>query len=306
MPGPLHPLLGEPLAGADADLLAEAAGEGPYGHGLLLGHVPQLDRFVQAAQGPGTCRGRGRLLGVGDRAVDVLGLAAVPVRRYDGAAGHVVGDRRAVVAAHHVQAQVDPGGHTGRGQHVAVVDEQDVRVDLDRREQPLEAFGVRPVRGGRAAGEEARGGEHVHAGADGGEASAGADVGERGGQFVGEHALLEDRAEFVRRRDDHGVGGGEGLRAVGHVDGEVGVRADRAGWSDRAGHDLVEMPSRGVLGTAEDPVRYAQLEGEQAVQREDDHAVRTELWFTAHGPILVNAVLRANGSRGARGRSSLS
>jgi hypothetical protein len=124
MPGAFHALLGEPLAGADADLLAETAREGPYGHGLLVRHVAQLDRLVEPAQGPGAGRGRGRLLRVGDRAVDVLRLTAVPVGRYDGAAGHVIGDRRAVVAAHHVQAQVDSGRDAGRGEDVAVVDEE--------------------------------------------------------------------------------------------------------------------------------------------------------------------------------------
>ena len=111
-------------------------------HGLLVGHVAQLDRLVEAAQRPGAGGGRGRQLRFGDGAVDVLGLAAVPVRRYDGAAGHLVGDGRAVVAAHDVQAQVDAGGDARRGEHVAVVDEQHVRVDLDLREEPLEVLGA--------------------------------------------------------------------------------------------------------------------------------------------------------------------
>ncbi len=59
----------------------------------------------------------------------------------------------------------------------------DVRVDLDLREEFLEAFGVGPVRGGGAAVEETGGGEDVDAGADGGEAGAGADVGQGGGEF---------------------------------------------------------------------------------------------------------------------------
>jgi hypothetical protein len=177
------------------------------------------------------------------------------------------------------------------------------------------------VRGGRAAVEQAGGGEDVDAGADGGDPGAGADAGERGGQFVGQHTLVEDRAELVRRRDDHGVGGGQRLRAVSDVDGEVGVGLDRARRPDRAGDDLVEMPPLGVLRAPEDPVRDAQLEREQPVEGEDDDAVRAELRVTrvafrlthvhdvpahAHGPILTNAVLRANGSDGAQARSSLS
>ncbi|GAA2482399.1 hypothetical protein GCM10010276_19490 [Streptomyces longisporus] len=296
--GALHALLGEPLAWADAGLFAEAAGEGADRHGLLRGHVPELDRLVQAAQGPGAGGRRGRRLGLGDRALDVLRLAAVAVRGYDRAAGDLVGDGGAVVAAHHVQAQVDAGGDAGRGQDVAVVDEQYVRVDVDLREEALQLVGLRPVRGRGAAVQVAGRGEDEHAGADGGEPGAGPDVGESGGQLVGEDALLEDRTEFVRRRDDDRVGGGQGLRAVLDLDGEVGVGLHRARWPDRAGHDLVQRPPPGVLGASEDAVRDAQLEGEQSVEGEDDHTVRAELRvcrLTAHGPILANTVLRASG-----------
>jgi hypothetical protein len=59
MAGVLHALLGEPLAGADTDLLAETPGEGADRHGLLLGHVAQLDRLVEAAERPGAGGGRG-------------------------------------------------------------------------------------------------------------------------------------------------------------------------------------------------------------------------------------------------------
>ncbi|GAA3802601.1 hypothetical protein GCM10022403_040860 [Streptomyces coacervatus] len=287
VPGPLHALLGEPLAGADADLLAEAAGEGADGHGLLCGHVAQLDRLVQPAQGPGARSPRGRQLGLGHRALDVLRLTAVAVRWYDGAAGDVVGDGRAVVAAHHVQAQVDAGGDAGRGQDVAVVDEQHVRVDVDLREEALQLVGLRPVRGGGSAVEVAGGGQDEHAVADGGEPGAGADEGEGGGQFVGEDALLEDGAELVRRRDDDRVGGGQGLRTVFDLDGEVGVGLHGARWPDRAGDNLVQVPSPGVLGAPEDAVRDAQLKGEQAVEGEDDYAVRAETRRTAHSRIHV-------------------
>jgi hypothetical protein len=43
MPRPLHALLSQPLAGADAGLLTEAAGERPYPHGGLLRPLAQLD-----------------------------------------------------------------------------------------------------------------------------------------------------------------------------------------------------------------------------------------------------------------------
>ncbi|GHH03112.1 hypothetical protein Srubr_69520 [Streptomyces rubradiris] len=293
LPGPLHALLGEPLAGADAGLLAEAPGEGAHRHRLLCGHVPQLDRLVQPAERPGAGGRRRRELGIGHRALHVLGLAAVAVGRYDRDPGDLVGDRRTEVAPDHVQAQIDPGGHPGRGQHVAVVDEQHVGVHLDLREHPLEPLGVGPVRGGRAAVQTAGGGEDVGAGAYGGEPGAGADMGEGDGEFVGEPALLVDRAQLVRGRDDHRVGGGQRLRAVRDVEGEVGVRVDPAGRADGAGDDLVQAAPQRVPGPAEDPVRDAQFEGQQAVQSEDGDPVRAEIPFGGHGPILANAVLRA-------------
>jgi hypothetical protein len=84
------------------------------------------------------------------------------------------------------------------------------------------------------------------------------------------------------------------------------------------------MATLGVLGAAEDPVRDAQLERQDTVHGEDDHAVRAELRITtvrkvtavptvptvttvsAHGPILTNAVLRANGKGKAQAASSVS
>ncbi|MGC0376649.1 hypothetical protein RKD28_004165 [Streptomyces sp. SAI-229] len=204
-----------------------------------------------------------------------------------------------MVAPHHVQAQVDPGRDARRGQDVPVVDEQHVRIDLDPREQPLEALGVGPVGGGGPAVEIPGGGEDVHAGADGGEPGAGTDTGEGGGQLVGQLAPLEHRAELVGRRDDHRVGGGEGLGAVGDVEGEVGVGLHRPGRPDRAGDHLVQVPPPPVLRAAEDAVWDAQLEGEQSVEGEDHDPVGPEVgghsgeFDRIHGPILANAVLRA-------------
>ncbi|GGV97416.1 hypothetical protein GCM10010230_17740 [Streptomyces narbonensis] len=272
VPGALDALLGEPLPGADPDLVAEAAGERPYAHRLLPGQVPQLDRLVEVGERPRPGRGRGVRAGLGKGPLDVLGLSAVPVRRYDGPSGDVVGDGRAVVAAHDVQAQVDAGGHARRGEDVAVVDEEHVGVDPHAGEEPLEVRGGGPVGGGRAPVEEPGGGEHVPAGADGDEPGAGPDVREGGGELLGEPALLVDRAELVRGGDDDRVGGGEDLGAVLHVHGEVGVGGDGAG--DRgAGDDLVQERALGVPGAAEDAVRDAQLEGEEPGQGEDGDAV---------------------------------
>jgi hypothetical protein len=55
------------------------------------------------------------------------------------------GDRCAVVEPHQVQAQVDPGGGPGRGEDVALVDEQHVGVDGRARaalDQQLRGLGM--------------------------------------------------------------------------------------------------------------------------------------------------------------------
>ena len=117
---------------------------------------PRPDRRRRARPG----RGHRRL------ADDELRLAAVAPRRHDAAPGRLVGDLAAVVAAHQVQAQVDAGGDAGRGQHVAVVDEQHVRVERDLREAARGTARRGPVRGRRPAVEQAGRGQHERAGAD--------------------------------------------------------------------------------------------------------------------------------------------
>ena len=52
--------------------------------------------------------------------------------RDDEAAGDAAGERGAVVAAQHVQAEVEPGGDAGGGQDVAFVDVEHVGLDVDR------------------------------------------------------------------------------------------------------------------------------------------------------------------------------
>jgi hypothetical protein len=48
-----------------------------------------------------------------------------------------------VVVPHHLQAQVDARADPGRGENLAVIDEQDVRIELDLREQPAEVVVAR-------------------------------------------------------------------------------------------------------------------------------------------------------------------
>src|SRR3712207_7482325 len=61
--------------------------------------------------------------GVQTCALPILRLAALAMGRDHEAPRDLVGDRRAVVAADDVQAQVDAGRAARGGQHVAIVDE---------------------------------------------------------------------------------------------------------------------------------------------------------------------------------------
>ncbi|EGJ76612.1 putative AraC family transcription regulator [Streptomyces sp. Tu6071] len=302
--GLLDALAGQPRPRALAGLLAEAPREGAHRHRDPGREPVQRQRLVQPLQGPGAGRGRRVAVLGGHGPFDELRLPALAVGRYDGVPGDVRRDGRAVVAPYDVEAQVDPGGDARRGEHVPVVDEEDVRVDGDAREEALEVARRTPVRGGRAAVEEPGGGEHETARADRHESRTGAYPAERGGEFGREAALLVDGAECVARGDQHGVGGRERLGAVGDEDREVRLGADLARRAHRARHDLVERGAARVLRAAEDPLRDAEFEGEDAVEGEDDDAVRAGgAGRTAHGPILAKGVLRANGSGCARTRS---
>ncbi len=102
----------------------------------------------------------------GHRQVDQLRLAAVAVGRDHEPPRDRVGDRAAVVAAHDVQAQVDPRGAARRRQHAAGVDVEHVRVDADLGMAAGERLGVAPVRRRLSAVEQARGGEEEDPAAD--------------------------------------------------------------------------------------------------------------------------------------------
>ena len=96
-----------------------------------------------------------------DRLHDELRLAAVAMRRHHHAAREHVGDLRPVVLAHQMQQQVDAGGRSGRGHHVAFVDIEHVGLDPDRGKQPREPSRCGASawwRGGRRAGPHGRAG----------------------------------------------------------------------------------------------------------------------------------------------------
>ena len=62
---------------------------------------------------------------------DELRLTPIALRRDHHLTGHIRRDRRAEVVAHHVDAQIKPGRRSRRREHIAIVDEQNIGVDLD-------------------------------------------------------------------------------------------------------------------------------------------------------------------------------
>ena len=64
---------------------------------------------------------------------NVLCLATFAVRRDNQPLRHAIGDLRAVVASHDVQAEIEPRRTAGRTHDVAIVDIEHVRIDLHAR-----------------------------------------------------------------------------------------------------------------------------------------------------------------------------
>ncbi len=199
--GGIHALGEQPAQDGQAGLGGEAAREGALRDVGVGGEAAHRQRLVQALECPGARRRQRAARLRGDRPVDVLGLAAVAMRRDDDAAGDPVGQRGAVVAAQDVQAEIDPRGDARRGEDVALVDVEHPRLDADARMAGGEIGRVAPVGRRAATVEHARRGEREGAGADRDHARA-ARVG--GAQRV-EHARV-GRAQMRREtRDEHGV-----------------------------------------------------------------------------------------------------
>ncbi|HUZ39252.1 MAG TPA: hypothetical protein VMV17_23260, partial [Streptosporangiaceae bacterium] len=131
------------------------------------GEVPDAGRLAEPGKRVGDRAADGVIGGGGrHRPLDELGLPAVPVRRDDHAPRDPVGDAGAVIGADEVEAGVDPGCRSRRGDDLAVVHVQDARVDPDAREPGLEQPGVTPVRGGAQPVQQPGRREHERARAD--------------------------------------------------------------------------------------------------------------------------------------------
>ena len=236
------------------------------------GHRGQVDRLAEPAlrplpgrsgRGPGRRRQRGH---------DELRLAAVAPRRHDAAAGRVVGHLAAVVAAHDVQAQVDAGPDAGRGEHVAVVDEEHVRVEPHLREVPAEPVGVGPVGRGRPAVEPAHGGQHERAGADRDQ------PGPRRAPARAPPPPRGVRCGSWRSMSPCTPGITSVSAVVDDLGPVLGQRPEAARCPDRPGrrraraHLVQPLSGRGP-GGAEDLARDAEVERRDAVQGQHDHAM---------------------------------
>lgn len=256
----------QPLQWGGAGLVTEAAVQGTDAHAGVLGDVGK----GQFATGVVAQPRQQRLQGdpVGDRwfVHDELCLPAGAFQRHDRQSGGVGCHRGAVVAPNHVQAQVEPGGGARRGQELAVVDVEDVRVDLDPRKLGGEHIGGDPVRGGTEPVEETGGGQGEGATADRGDTGP-----VRGGG--------------TQRVENGGGGGGARVADTGHDD-RVGVvedvqpprhrDAERArGHSGRRRTDpnLVAGPAIGHAGAVEHLHRRGEVERDDTVESEHCHGV---------------------------------
>ena len=144
----------------------KAAGERALGDVGVGGERADRERLVQALERPRAGRGQRPAGAVGQGLLDVLGLAALAVRRDDDPARDRGGQRGAVVAAQDVQAEVEAGGDARAGQHLALVDVEHAGLDVDARVAGGEVGGIAPVGGGAVAVEHAGGGQRERAGAD--------------------------------------------------------------------------------------------------------------------------------------------
>ena len=97
---------------------------------------------------------------------DELRLAALTMRWNHEAPGNAVGGLRAEIAAHDMQAKIDAGRASGRGQDLTLVDIEHIRIKVDFRMAGCNRIGMAPMRGGAATVEQAGCGKHCNTGAE--------------------------------------------------------------------------------------------------------------------------------------------
>ena len=138
--------LHQPLVRRGSGRGQEPAGERSGTHRRPDGQILDRHRLVEMLLHPGN-RVREQVGAVqhGQRLLDVLGLAAVALRRDDQLAGELGGDLAPVVLADDVQAEVDAGGTARAGEDVALVDEEHPGVDRQERISAGQLVALGPV-----------------------------------------------------------------------------------------------------------------------------------------------------------------
>lgn len=263
----------QPLEGCRAGLFAEAAVEGSGARAGPVGDVLQGQVPVRVLLQPGEQRfhrraGRCRWLGVDDE----LGLAALPFERHHRQPGRVRGDGRAVVPADHVQAHVEGRGRARRGEELAVVDIEDVRVDGHRGVQGRQVPGREPVGRGAQSVQQAGGGQDEGADADRGDPGA---VRGRGAQCLGHTGRQRSGGVLGPGQDDR-VRLGQRLQPVRGAQRER-ARVDLPARLDRTDPDPVRRPTVRQARPAEGVDRGGEVERDHLVERQYGNGVHGQI-----------------------------
>ena len=198
-------LLVQPVERSGLELGVHPARELPGAEAGVPGEVPHRDRLVEAGASPLERGCEPVRVARLSRRSDELRLPAAAVGRDHQPPGDCVGGRGAEVTAYEMEAQVERRRLAGRGEHVALVDVEDVGAHVDLRVAAGQVVGVHPVRGRDPAVEQAGRGQHEGAGAERGDPHA-APVGHA--QRLDE-LRVRVRVEVVGRRHHDGVGVGD-------------------------------------------------------------------------------------------------
>ncbi len=208
-------------------------------------------------------------LGVRQRALDVLGLAAVTVRRHHHPPGDLVGDLGALLLAHQVKAGVDPRGRAGGGDHRVLVDVEHVRLHDRPGVLPGEVPRVLPVHGAAAVVQQPGSGQHEGAGADAEHPGAAGDPAPQGVQQL--RRELTGRVAVPGRHRDQ-IGRLQPLQAVLDLYRDARVHAQRRALG-RGDREIVDRQAVVTAVGAEDLAHHTEFERVHAVEQNDGHVL---------------------------------
>ncbi len=271
--GQQDPLAGQPPLRRRTDLLDEPPGEGPGRHRGPAGQVADGDRFLQMPFHPVDDVAQRVGLRLRYRALDILRLAAVAVRRHDHAPRDGVGHLAALFLAHQVEAGVDARGGARACDHRIIVHVQDGRVDPGRRKQPGKVAGLPPVGRAPPPVEQPGCAEYERPGADAEHPRATADaVAQCREQRLGK--LAAGASGHVVTHGGHGdqVRFLDPFQAERGLQGESRLRAER---SRLAGHYGEVVGRQAVVAPvgSEYLAYHPELERREAVEHQHGHVL---------------------------------